>query len=321
MPNTWRIGRLTIAGVILGVCLLAFCSGILAVGKIGMNLEVEALRTLAFIVLVFGSQAMIYAIRERRHLWGSRPSLLLVASSVTDIAIASTLAVAGIAMTPIPGMLVGGTLAASVIFAIVVDLIKVPVFARLGIAQDPRHRPATQSTSAVVTASAIPVTAPAAGKPKAADSKPEAEAVVPGIGEKADAKPAPKPKSGADPKSEPIIGSSPEAITESRVEHNSTRPVDLTTRIEKRAYELYQQGGRKDGAAVQNWEEAESEIQKGLAKAESPGDSKPQPVPEVSPQLVQRVHELYEQLGRQDVRTVEDWEKAQGEIRKEQPAK
>ena len=27
MPNTWRIGRLTMAGVILGVCLLAFCTG------------------------------------------------------------------------------------------------------------------------------------------------------------------------------------------------------------------------------------------------------------------------------------------------------
>ena len=244
-PNAWRIGRLTIAGIILGVCLLAFCSGVLAVGKFGINLEIEALRTLAFIVLVFGSQAMIYAIRERRHLWGSRPSLLLVASSVTDIAIASTLAVAGIAMRPIAGLLVVGTLAASVIFAIIVDMIKVPVFARLGIAQDPRHRPATPSNPAVATTRAIPVTAPAAGKPKATDLKPEAEAVVPGVAVKS--------------------------------EHEPATPLDLTARIAKRAYELYQQGGRKDGAAVQNWEKAESEIQKDLAKAESPGDSKPQP--------------------------------------------
>ena len=32
-PNAWRIGSLTIAGVVMGVCLLAFCSGVLAVGK------------------------------------------------------------------------------------------------------------------------------------------------------------------------------------------------------------------------------------------------------------------------------------------------
>ena len=89
-PNAWRIGELTMAGVVMGVCLLAFCTGVLAVGKFGMNLGMEALRTLAFVVLVFGSQATIYAIRERRHLWAcSRPSLWLAASSVADIGIAA----------------------------------------------------------------------------------------------------------------------------------------------------------------------------------------------------------------------------------------
>ena len=33
MPNAWRIGSLTMAGVVMGICLLAFCSGVLAVGK------------------------------------------------------------------------------------------------------------------------------------------------------------------------------------------------------------------------------------------------------------------------------------------------
>src|SRR5271168_1192867 len=37
MPNTWRIGSLTVAGVVMGVCLLAFCTGVLAIGKFGMN--------------------------------------------------------------------------------------------------------------------------------------------------------------------------------------------------------------------------------------------------------------------------------------------
>jgi len=136
-PNAWRIGRLTIAGIIIGACLLAFCTSVLAVGKFGMHMDIEALRTLTFIILVFGSQATIYSIRERRHLWRSRPSLLLMSSSVADIAIASTLAIAGIAMAPLPAVLVAGTLAASALFAIAVDLVKVPVFLRLGIAPRP----------------------------------------------------------------------------------------------------------------------------------------------------------------------------------------
>jgi len=133
-PNAWRIGRLTIAGVVMGICLLIFCAGVLAVGKFGMNLGTGALRTLAFTVLVFGSQATLYAVRQRRHLWGIRPSLWLAVSSVADIAIAATLAVGGIAMTPLPMAVVAGTLAGAAVFAFVLDLVKVPVFARLGIA-------------------------------------------------------------------------------------------------------------------------------------------------------------------------------------------
>ena len=37
---------------------------------------------------------------------------------------------------------------------------------------------------------------------------------------------------------------------------------DLTPQIAKRAYELYEKGGRKDGRAVQDWEKAEKEIRK-----------------------------------------------------------
>jgi hypothetical protein len=332
-PNAWRIGRLTIAGVTMGICLLAFCSGVLAVGKIGMHLAIEALRTLAFILLVFGSQAMIYAIRERRHLWGSRPSLLLAVSSVADIAIASTLAVGGIAMARIPISLVAGTLAAAALFALIMDLVKVLVFTRLGIASST----VTHVTGEMAKKKVIPIAVPGAAQPKASDSKPEAKAVEPNAGAKSDAKTVAKSETQAEPKSEPTIELNPQGKPEPKPEAKAITPADLTPRIAKRAYELYQQGGRQDGSAVQNWEKAESEIRKDLAKAESPGETKaapgaeakdrPQPETkaetssDVPPQLIKRVHELYEELGRQDVRAVEDWEKAQREIQKEQSAK
>jgi H+-transporting ATPase len=133
MPNSWRIGSLTMAGVVMGICLLTFCSAALAVGKFEMGLGIEELRTLAFVALVFGSQATIYAIRQRRHLWGSRPSLWLAVSSAADILIASILAVGGIAMTPLPALTVAGTLVAAMALTFFLDLVKVPVFGRLGI--------------------------------------------------------------------------------------------------------------------------------------------------------------------------------------------
>jgi H+-transporting ATPase len=131
-PNAWRIGNLTIAGVIMGLGELAFCVAVLAFGAYRMGLGVAALQTLAFIVIVFGNQATTYTNRERRHLWSSRPSIWLLLSSVADLLIASTLAVAGIAMTALP-VLVVGILAAAIVFALVLDPVKVPVFRRLGI--------------------------------------------------------------------------------------------------------------------------------------------------------------------------------------------
>ncbi len=132
-PNSWNIGALTTAGVILGVCLLAFCAGVLAIGKFGLNLGTLELQTLAFVALVFGGQAAIYVIRERRHMWSSCPSVWLVASSVADILIASILAVTGFAMTPLPALMVVGILVSAVAFAFALDLVKVPVFAHLKI--------------------------------------------------------------------------------------------------------------------------------------------------------------------------------------------
>jgi H+-transporting ATPase len=134
LPNVWRIGRLTIAGVFMGIAELVFCSAVLAMGKFSMEFEIGALCTVAFLVIVFGNQATTYANRERRRLWSSCPSSWLVVSSVADILIASTLAIGGIFMTPVPIFVVAATFGAAVVFAFVVDAAKGPVYGRLGIA-------------------------------------------------------------------------------------------------------------------------------------------------------------------------------------------
>src|ERR1022692_4312387 len=134
MPNAWRIGKLTIAGVVMGSCLLLFCTAVLAVRKFRMGLGIEALRTLAMVALVFGSEATLYSIRERRRLWSSRPSVWVVVSTVCDVLIISTLVTRGFAMSPLSIFVVGGTLVAAAVFAFAVDFAKVPVFKHLGIA-------------------------------------------------------------------------------------------------------------------------------------------------------------------------------------------
>jgi H+-transporting ATPase len=133
-PNAWRIGPLTIAGVFMGICELIFCTAALAIAKFRLGFGIEALQTLAFVLIVFGNQATTYTNRERQRLGSCRPSRWLIVSSVVDLLIASTLATFGIAMVPLPIFVVGGILLAAAVFAFIVDFVKVPVFHRLKIA-------------------------------------------------------------------------------------------------------------------------------------------------------------------------------------------
>jgi H+-transporting ATPase len=133
MPNAWRIGALTIAGVFMGVCELLFCTAVLILAKFRLGYGIEMLRTLAFLAIVFGNQAITYTNRERRRLGSVRPSGWLVGSSVADLTIACTLAACGIAMARLPVLVVGSTLVAAAVFAVVADFVKVPVFSRLKI--------------------------------------------------------------------------------------------------------------------------------------------------------------------------------------------
>ncbi|MGD0096302.1 MAG: HAD-IC family P-type ATPase [Terracidiphilus sp.] len=132
-PNSWQIGRITIAGVILGGCFLAFSTAILAIGKFEFHLGIEALRSLTVVGIVFGSQVTTYVIRGRQHLWGSRPSNWLIFSSVADVLIIPALAVYGIAMAPLPLVVVACVFAAAIAFGLVLDVVKIPLFARLRI--------------------------------------------------------------------------------------------------------------------------------------------------------------------------------------------
>jgi H+-transporting ATPase len=117
----------------MGISELIFCTAVLATAKFRLGFGIEALRTVAFLAIVFGNQATTYTNREHQRMGSCRPSQWLVGSSVVDLTIASMLASFGIAMTPVPVAVVAVALVAAAVFAFVLDFAKVPVFRRLGI--------------------------------------------------------------------------------------------------------------------------------------------------------------------------------------------
>jgi H+-transporting ATPase len=132
-PSRWRMRNITAAALVLGLCKLGFSTAILALGTFRLGLGAGELQTLAFVALVFGNQAVLYVVRERRHLWSSKPGNWVLAASAGDIAIVSALALSGILMEPLAWGVVADIFAAAIGFAFILDQIKLRITAKIGI--------------------------------------------------------------------------------------------------------------------------------------------------------------------------------------------
>ena len=128
-PSVWRMRNITIAAIVLGLSKLAFSTSLLAYGTFRLGLSAPELQTLAFVTLVFGNQAVLYVLRERHHMWASRPSNWILASSVIDVAIVLALALSGTLMEPLPARVIAAIFVAAIGFAFILDRIKLPVTA------------------------------------------------------------------------------------------------------------------------------------------------------------------------------------------------
>jgi len=148
---------------------------------------------------------------------------------------------------------------------------------------------------------------PTEPKPEAsAESKPEGNA---------DAKP------GADAKPQANAGSKPEAPVEPKPEAKGAPHSEAKVEPKPEA----DTEPKPEASAKPDAKAAPKPEAKGGDKTEAKPGTPPEPKPEakapanLTPQLIKRVHKLYEDLGREEVRAVEDLEKTERETPKDEP--
>ena len=177
-----------------------------------------------------------------------------------------------------------------------------------------------------------------------AETKP-ADTTDPKPDAKAEAKTEPANESKDEPKHDVTAEAKPADTVEPKPEVNADITTDLNPEIAKRAYEIFEGRNRQGGPALSDWEQAKLEMEidklKAASNKETKGEapkaaasnenahedaaatksqskedavpkSKEEPAME-APETVQRVHKLYEELGREDVKEAQDWDKAQHE--------
>jgi H+-transporting ATPase len=127
-PNRWQVGPMVASGLIMALAWLAFSFGIFFYGRDLLQLNAGQLQTLIFLMLVLVAQANVYLIRERTHFWNSRPSGWMILATTVGLTTVSLLALQGILMAPIGLTLLLQIGAATVVFAILLDFLKVKTF-------------------------------------------------------------------------------------------------------------------------------------------------------------------------------------------------
>jgi len=132
-PNTWRIRNLTLVAIPLGLVKFGYYVGVLAAGWFVLKLDPDQLRTLTLVLVVFAGQATVYVLREPGHFWTTQPAPVMLFASGADLVVIATLAIAGILMAPLPPPVVGLFLVTTLVFMLLMDVVKIGVLSRLPI--------------------------------------------------------------------------------------------------------------------------------------------------------------------------------------------
>ena len=344
-PEVWNMRMVLGVATVLGVLGPVAAFGLFYLGDRVYHLDHKHLQPMMYLMLSVAGHMTIFLTRTRGPFWSIRPARILWMATLGTQILATFIAVYGLLMPPLGWGWAGFVWGYALIWALLSDRVKLLAYRVF----DPvKTEPEPEAKDEAKPEAKIEPQPGAKMEPKpAAKAEPMSQA-------KGESKPEAKadPKTQAKSESEP----KPETETEPKPEAKGKTSSDLTPQIAKRAFELYEQRGRQSDPALQDWEKAEGEIRKDEVKdepepeakaepkSEAKAESEPnpdvktesnpeskaehQPVPkpeakaktpsDLTPQLVKRVHELYEELGREDVRAVQDWEKAEGEVRKDE---
>ena len=129
-PDRWNVRTLVFSSLVVAGAWLVYIFAVYLIGH-AMQLSYPTLQTLDFLGLVFSGLANVILVRERGHLWASRPGNFLLWASMADIVVVSLLARMGWLMSPLPLSITAILLGATALYTLLLDQIKVPLLRHL----------------------------------------------------------------------------------------------------------------------------------------------------------------------------------------------
>jgi H+-transporting ATPase len=280
-----------------------------------------------YLKLSVAGHLTIFLTRTRGPFWSIRPARILWIAVLGTQTVATLIAVYGLFMTPLGWRWAGFVWVYALAWFLLNDRVKLLAYRIFDPAKaDPKSETKTDAKPGVKAESKFE--AKAGATPAKTEAKSEVK-TEPEPEIKTEAKPEaeaePKPEVKASSDLTPQIAKRAYELYGKRAPNEGTAVQDWekaereirkpdTTKTESKPEAKTEP---KPEAKPESRAEAKTEP-KPEAKTESKPEAKTEPIPEgkdkspsdLTPQLVKRVHELYEDLGRKEVREVEEWEKA-----------
>jgi H+-transporting ATPase len=347
-PEKWNMRLVLGISTVLGVIGVVAAFGLFYLAERVFHLDRAHAQTLMYLKLSVAGHLTIFLTRTRGPFWSIRPARILWIAVLGTQTIATLIAVYGLFMTPLGWRWAGFVWVYALAWFLVNDRVKLLAYRIFDSAKTGPKAEAKADSKSEAKAGATPAKTEAKSEGKIeptpavkAETTPEAkagsksEAKAGAAPARTEAKPAPKAEPRSDlttqiakrayelygkrapndgtavqdwekaereiRKDEPKAGAKPEALGE-------PKPEAKEPKTEAKSQP-------KPEVKAEPKPEAKTE-----AKPEAKAESKPEAKTpsDLTPQIVKRVHELYEELGREDVREVEEWEKTERETRKDQ---
>src|SRR5271165_471029 len=246
-PEAWNMRLVLGIATVLGLVGPIAAFGLFFLGDRVFHLDRPHLQPMMYLMLSVAGHLTIFQTRTRGPFWSIRPARILWVAVLGTQIVATLIAVYGLFMPALGwgwALFVWGYALAWFLATDPVKLLAYRIF-------DPVKAKAKPEAKEDAKPEAKPESEPKAGTTVKGDPETKVE---------------PKPEAKSESKSEVKAKPKPEA--------EAKTPSDLTHQIATRAYELYEQQGHRDGQSVQNWNRAEREIQKDLAKPKPKAEAK-----------------------------------------------
>ena len=294
-PESWNMRMVLGISTVLGVIGVVSAFGLFYLGERVFHLDRAHIQTLMYLKLSVAGHLTIFLTRTRGPFWSIRPAKILWLAVLGTQIVATLIAVYGLFMTPLGWGWAGFVWGYALLWFLLNDRVKLLAYRIFDPVKKAGAKPETKAESqpdakgdAKTSAESEAKAEPQSGAKEEQEPEVKTDAKdEPKPKAKPEAKTAPKPDENADPK--------PAAKAEAKPETKAVDP--------------------KPEAKLEQKPDAKAEPK---PQAKAAVEAKAKTTSDLTPQIATRAYELYEQQGHRDGQSVQNWEKAEQEIRKDQ---